>query len=649
MKQKREEIPGDVIQSYFKGIFQSSKTRNNKTLVRGKTYQCEWVEVLDHDITMEELNKAMDEIGTGTSLDGISPDILPIIPMSLRKHIQDLFNKIFLTSYPQAWQDQLLFPHPKKGHVLANPQLRGIAIGALLSRVYDKIMNMRFMKWYTPNKEQAGFRELMRCILQIFCLYLLMEYARENGKDLFVAFMDYEKAFDFLNRNRLMEKLEQKNAGQRFISAVHSMYQTTTYVPKLSQSRLGDRITTEHGVTQGKESSANLYSFYVSDMPDCLKHYTTDFMDPLNLVQLADDTATLASWTDSLCAKIRSLFGYSDDNDQVANIGKTKYLHLSRDPITEPLEIDENQYVESAHEKGYRYLGMLFISSNRLSDHMLSNIMDRMGNFHKFYAWLHYNEMTPITIKLLTLYNCVFQALLYGGETWGDLSAISEKVLKEERQALKRILGVKSSTPNNLLYIELDRADIVATIKDRQFNFFHKLLSLDEDSAIVLDVLELCKDLNIVSYYHNLNDEHRKDNLKEKVESARTATETYTSRYRELTNLEYCPAVYCSFMREDLRTTITRWRLSCFDLAIETGRYNRIAREDRLCAFCDVVEDEHHAIFDCAAYVSIREQFEDLLEEHPTVNSFLNPTTKETATEVGKYLKLLEERRKELL
>ena len=102
-------------------------------------------------------------------------------------------------------------------------------------------------------------------------------------------------------------------------------------------------------------------------------------------------------------------------------------------------------------------------------------------------------------------------------------------------------------------------------------------------------------------------------------------------------------------MREDLRTTITRWRLSCFDLAIESGRYNRIAREDRLCAFCDVVEDEHHAIFDCAAYVSIREQFEDLLEEHPTVNSFLNPTTKETATEVGKYLKLLEERRKELL
>ena len=395
VKEKTEEIPADVIQSYFRGIFQSQKNKNNKTLVKGETYECEWVEVLDHDITMEELNKAMDEIGTGTSLDGISPDILKIIPMSLREHIQELFNKIFITSYPEAWQDQLLFPHPKKGHMLSKPQLRDIAIGALLSRIYDKIMNKRFMKWYTPNKEQAGFRELMGCLLQIFCLYLLMEYSRENGKELFVAFMDYEKAFDFLNRKRLMEKLAQKNAGQRFIGAIQSMYQTTAYVPKLSQSRLGEKITTEHGVTQGKESSANLYSFYVSDMPDCLKHYTTDFMDPFNLVQLADDTATVACWTDSLCAKIRSLFGYSGDNDQVANIGKTNYLHLSRDPITDPLEIDENQYVESAHEKGYRYLGMLFICSNRLSDQMLSNIMDRMGNLHKFYAWLQYNEMTP--------------------------------------------------------------------------------------------------------------------------------------------------------------------------------------------------------------------------------------------------------------
>ena len=644
-----EEIPENVIHTYFRGIFQSFKTKDNPTLKEGVTYECEYVEEMDDDITIEEVNKSMDEIGTGTGLDGIAPDILKIIPLSMRLLIHQLFNRIYSSTYPTHWQDQLLFPHPKKGHKPATPQLRGIAIGALLSRVYDKIMTKRFKDWYIPNKHQAGFRELMGCLLQIFVIYLLMELANSTGKELYVAFMDYEKAFDYLNRKRLMDKLCEKKAGKRFVNAIHSMYQNTAYVPKLSNTRLGERISTEHGVTQGKESSANLYSFYVSDMSSCLEEFTSDFMDPLNLVQLADDTATLASFIDTLIQKIKALFRYSDDNDQVANIGKTKYLHLSKTPYTEPLQIAEDQFVESAHEKGYIYLGALFIMSNILAEHILANINNRMGNIHKFYAWLQYNIDTPIKVKLIVLYNCVFSAITYAAETWGDVSTIKEKILQVERKALKRCLGVKSSTPNDLLYIELDLADIVASIKDRQHKFYHKLQSLEEGTAIVLDVLEMCKDLAIVRYYEELSDNHRLQNLAEKKQCCTNATGTYSVRYTELTDLNYCPAIYESYMREDLRILLTRWRLSCFDLAIETGRYEGTEHSDRLCAFCDVLEDEHHAIYVCRAYDGIRNDYRDMLEMYPSVKQLLNPQSQEMAEKVGRLLKLIEDERKSLL
>ena len=649
VKEKTEEIPANIIHTYFKGIFQSFKTKDNPTLKEGVNYDCDYVKELDDDITVEEVNKAMNEIGTGTGLDGIAPDILKIVPMSMRLLIHELFNRIYSSAYPTHWQDQLLFPHPKKGHKPATPQLRGIAIGALLSRVYDKILTKRFKDWYIPNKHQAGFRELMGCLLQIFVIYLLMELANSTGKDLFVAFMDYEKAFDFLNRKRLMDKLCQKNAGKRFIQAIHSMYQTTSYVPKLSNTRLGEKITTEHGVTQGKESSANLYSFYVSDMPDCLEHFTTDYMDPLNLVQLADDTATLASMIETLVQKIKALFQYSDDNDQVANIGKTKYLHLSKTPYTEPLQIADEQFVESAHKKGYIYLGSLFISSNILIEHILANIDNRMGNIHKFYAWLQYNADTPIKVKLIVLYNCVFQAILYAAETWGDVAAISDKILQIERKALKRCLGVKSSTPEHLLYIEVNRADIVASIRDRQHNFYRKLLSLDEGSAIILDVLEMCKELAIVKYYQELNDNHRTQNLDERKQSCANGSGTYSVRYTELTDLNYCATIYESYMREDLRILITRWRMSCFDLAIETGRYDGTEPAERLCVFCDVVEDEKHVIYDCRAYNSIRNEYQELLETCPTVKQILNPQDKEKAEKIGMLLKAIEEKRESLI
>ena len=649
INEKSEEISANVIHTYFKGIFQSPKTRDNSTLKEEDTYDVGYVEELDQDISLEEVNKAINEIGTGTGLDGIAPDVLKIIPVSLRELIHQLFNQVFNSTYPTHWQDQLLLPHPKKGHKPADPQLRGIAIGALLSRVYDKVVNKRFKEWYIPNKEQAGFREFMGCLLQIFVIYLLMELANATGKELFVAFMDYEKAFDYLNRKRLMDKLCQQKAGRRFVTAIHNMYLNTSYVPKLSNTRLGEKIRTEHGVTQGKESSANLYSFYVSDMSSCLEHFSLDFMDPLNLVQLADDTATLASSIMSLIEKIRALFGYSNDNDQVANIGKTKYLHLSKKPYTEPLQLDIDQFVESAHKKGYVYLGALFICSSILVEHILANINLRMVNMHKFYAWLQYNSDTPIPIKVLVLYNCVFAAILYAAETWGDLTNIGEKILLLERQALKRCLAVKSSTPDDLLYIELDRADIVASLRDRQHNFYRKLLSLDEDSAVILDVLELCKELAIVKYYESLRNDHCSESLAEKRQSCIDATGTYTKRYTELTDLKYCPALYETYMREDLRIVVTRWRLSCFDLMIETGRYEGVTREERLCPFCDVVEDEHHAIFDCKAYDFIRNDFRELLDENPTVKQILNPGSKEMAEDVGKLLKHIEDTRKSLL
>ena len=102
-------------------------------------------------------------------------------------------------------------------------------------------------------------------------------------------------------------------------------------------------------------------------------------------------------------------------------------------------------------------------------------------------------------------------------------------------------------------------------------------------------------------------------------------------------------------MREDLRLIITRWRMSCLDLAIETGRYEGLAREDRLCVFCDAVEDEKHAIFDCRAYCTIRNNYKKMLEENSSVTLILNPKSTEMANSVGMYLKLLEEERKSLI
>ena len=56
----------------------------------------------------------------------------------------------------------------------------------------------------------------------------------------------------------------------------------------------------------------------------------------------------------------------------------------------------------------------------------------------------------------------------------------------------------------------------------------------------------------------------------------------------------------------------TRLRVSSHRLHIESGRWvqpNRIPVNERLCSFCDVLEDEFHFVLECRQYENLRKQY----------------------------------------
>ena len=58
--------------------------------------------------------------------------------------------------------------------------------------------------------------------------------------------------------------------------------------------------------------------------------------------------------------------------------------------------------------------------------------------------------------------------------------------------------------------------------------------------------------------------------------------------------------------------SFTRLRVSSHRLQIESGRWvkpNRIPVNERLCSFCDVLEDEFHFVLECRQYENLRKQY----------------------------------------
>ena len=668
-------IPPHTIYSFFTDVFQSKKTADNPTLdeyalndfcneddgeVGGNTV----------DITMEELDDAIKRLGSGTGLDGIHPDIMQVIPGKLKDCLLLLYNTIYGNGYPRSWEKQLLFPSTKKGHTLKDPKLRGIAIGPVLGRLYDIIVDTRFLEWYQPNIHQSAYRKRQGSLLPLFSMFLMIDVARRKGKSLFILLLDYEKAFDYTNRAEIAKKLSSDNMDDRSIRNFIHMYSNTAYVAKISSDEVGPSIPTKHGLTQGKTSSASIFSYFISDMHEAIDNIQPkDFFDPLNLFQVADDSTPLADSKESLNRKAIAVFDYSKRKFVVINVPKTKFMQFSNHPDLSPLQISEEMVVDSVDPgKGYCWLGFWLSYADNVPSLIRYNLNKKSFFICKFYGWLEANQQTPIILKLRVLYCCMFAAILYSCETWGNIECIAEQILLTERKALKRCLGVKSSVQNDIVYHELNIPDIVSKIMKLQQKFFAKIMLLEPDEAIIRQLVdkymadeEYCQDENsFLSHYLRLHADHIDDNttpnniiennIRERKERLESTDTTKITMYKNITDLQPNAALYNSFVNDELRIVITRWRLSCHKLRIETGRYTCpiTPRDQRLCKICLVVEDEDHALFHCHAHTFIRLKFHSLLCKFNTLNLMLNPQCCEDVVKVGMYINEIEKNMQKL-
>jgi hypothetical protein len=317
---------------------------------------------------------------------------------------------------------------------------------------------------------------------------------------------------------------------------------------------------------------------------------------------------------------------------------------MSKTPDTEPISCNDGDVTVNSLELGKSapYLGLHLIHTNKLREIIEFNINKRMFNVAKFKAWLEVNKNTPFGIKLLVLDNCVLAAILYGSEAWGDISFIRKRLETIELDLLKSTLGVKKGTPTDLVYHELKRGSISMRIMDRQHQFINKINDFGEDEALVKCLWNRCQHLgiDICQYYNTLTSDNQETEKIRRIQQLSQSTKTMDDRYRNLIGMDEPNKIYDAYVVDSCRTILTRWRLSNFELAIETGRYVRpiIDREQRVCRTCLIMEDEYHVFFVCPLYNQVRANHPDVFSYPHSVKRILNPTKRESVYETAYVL-----------
>ena len=115
--------------------------------------------------------------------------------------------------WPQDWKRSVFIPIPKKGNAKECSNYCTTALISHASKVMLKILQARLQQhvnWEFPGV-QVGFRKSRGTRDQIANIHWITQEAREFQKNIYFCFVDYAKALDGVNHNKLWKILRDGN------------------------------------------------------------------------------------------------------------------------------------------------------------------------------------------------------------------------------------------------------------------------------------------------------------------------------------------------------------------------------------------------------------------------------------------------------
>ena len=118
----------------------------------------------------------------------------------------------------------VFIPIPKKGNVKECSNYHTIALIPHASRVILKILQVRLQQHVELPDVQAGFRKGRGTRDRIANICWIIDKAREFQKNIYFCFIDYAKAFDCVDQNKLWKILKEMGISDHLTCLLRNLY-----------------------------------------------------------------------------------------------------------------------------------------------------------------------------------------------------------------------------------------------------------------------------------------------------------------------------------------------------------------------------------------------------------------------------------------
>lgn len=431
---------------------------------------------IPEDFTEEEVAQALKMMKNGKA---VGPDDIPVefwksVGSVGIKFLTVMFNKMMRGApMPDQWRTSYLIPLYKgKGDTTDCNNSRSIKLIPHSMKHYERTTGFRLRPLIRLSDNQCGFVQGKSTFDAIQSLRILIEKFREAMIDLFLIFIDLEKAFDRIPRDLIWTALRAQGISEVYVRMVQDMYDNSRTKIRCAAG-ISEEFNINVGVHQGGVLSPLLFNvtfdyllkLQQQHQQDSTEQQTTDVWE----YKFADDATLVSPNLEKLQASMDSWTNVLESNGLKISRTKTEFLHCNfSNTVADTVpQIKLGDTVLPQCEK-FKYLGSMVNQEGTCEDDVSHRIS---------VGWMKWKENSgvlcdpkmPPRLKGRYYTTVVRPSMTYGSQCWTMYAHFKNKMTAAEMKMCRMSLGVtkldkiKSDRIRGTLHI---KKSICAKIED---------------------------------------------------------------------------------------------------------------------------------------------------------------------------------------